>query len=249
MVRIGGDASLMGSDRHYPEEPPAQTVTISPFWADRTPITNRQFREFVNATGYVAVAEIAPDSKDYPGTIAKMLKPGSNRRRPYGRGTSNRGLDDHPVMHVAWRDVEAWGDEFLPRGKHVPNTWWELFPQENLAPDGFSRTSPVGCYTPNDNGLYDIMGNLWELTSDWYTVRSCADAQKSRCIPANQHDTSTENGSSPRGVAATIPCKVVKDGSHLCAPNDCRRYRPAARHAQPVESGMSNVGFRCVARE
>src|SRR5829696_6175280 len=132
MVRIPGGTFRMGSDRHYPEEAPVHRVTVNGFWIDRTPVTNRAFRKFVEETGYVTFAEIAPDAKDYSGALPHMLKAGSlvfsppdhpvdlrnfanwwtfkfgaNWRRPYGKGRSIRGLDEHPVVHIAYRDAEA----------------------------------------------------------------------------------------------------------------------------------------------
>jgi len=142
MVWIPGGTYRMGSDRHYPEEAPVHRVTVDGFGMDRTPITNREFRNFVAATGYVTFAEIPPDAKHYPGALPHMLKAGSlvfsppdhpvdlanianwwtfkfgaNWRRPYGKGSSIRGLDDHPVVHVAYRDAEAyaaWAGKALP---------------------------------------------------------------------------------------------------------------------------------------
>lgn len=300
MARITGGTFRMGSDRHYPEEAPVHPATVSSFWIDRTPVTNRQFRAFVQATGYVTVAEIAPDPKDYPGALPHMLKPGSlvftpprhavdlrdwsqwwkfefgaNWRRPYGRGKSNHGLDDHPVVHVAYKDAEAyatwagkalpteaeweyaarsgldgaefaWGNELTPGGRHMANTWQGAFPLENLATDGYPRTSPVRTFPPNEYGLFDMIGNVWEWTADWYSSRHTLDKPNACCIRQNSR---AEAGSyDPCAGALRIPRKVVKGGSHLCAPNYCRRYRPAARHAQPIDSGATHVGFRCVVR-
>jgi formylglycine-generating enzyme required for sulfatase activity len=200
MVWIAGGTFRMGSERHYPEEAPVHHVTVAPFRIDRTAVTNSQFRQFVEATGYITVAEQAPDPKDYSGALPHMLKPGSlvftpaqhpvdlrdwrqwwkfefgaNWRRPYGRGKSNSGLDDHPVVHVALQDAEAyavragkalpteaeweyaarggldgaefaWGDELTPGGHHAANTWQGRFPFENLATDGYTRTSPVKAF-------------------------------------------------------------------------------------------------------
>lgn len=292
----------MGSDRHYPEEAPAHRVTVTSFWIDRTPVTNRQFRRFVETTGHVSYAEIAPDPKDYPGALPHMLKPGSlvftppphpvdlndwrgwwkfefgaNWRRPYGRGRSNHGLDDHPVVHVALRDAEAyaawagkalpteaeweyaarggldgaefaWGDELTPGGRHMANTWQGAFPRENLAADGYARTSPVRAFPPNGHGLFDMIGNVWEWTTDWYSARHAADAPKACCIPENPRGGREADSYDKCDPSVRIPRKVVKGGSHLCAPNYCRRYRPAARHAQPIDTSMSHVGFRCVIR-
>jgi len=287
MVWIPGGTFRMGSDRHYVEEAPARSVTVDAFWIDRAPVTNRQFREFVRATGHVTFAEIAPNPKDYPGALPHMLKPGSlvfsppkhpvddmrdwsqwwaikfgaNWRRPYGPRSSLSGLNDHPVVHVAYSDALAyakwagkdlpteaewefsarggldgaefaWGDDFTPSGKQMANTWQGAFPRENLKLDGYERTSPV-----------------WEWTSDWYSTKHEADAQKACCIPINPRGGREEASYDPCQPEIRIPRKVLKGGSHLCAPNYCRRYRPAARHAEPVDTSTSHVGFRCVVRQ
>ena len=303
MILIPGGTFRMGSDKHYPEEAPVHRVTVDGFRMDRTPVTNRQFREFVEATGHVTFAEIAPDAKDYPGALPQMLNPGSlvfsapgrpvdlrnvanwwgfklsaNWRRPYGKGSSIRGLDDHPVVHIAYRDAEAfaawagkqlpteaeweyaarggldqaefaWGDALTPNGRHMANTWQGEFPRENLASDGYARTSPVGVFPPNHFGLFDMIGNVWEWTADWYSTGHAADAPKACCIPENPRGGLEAGSYDPSQPQIRIPRKVVKGGSHLCAPNYCRRYRPAARHAQPIDTSTSHVGFRCVARE
>jgi sulfatase modifying factor 1 len=303
MVWIPGGTFRMGSDRHYPEEAPVHRVTVDGFWMDRTPVTNREFRAFVEATSYVTFAEIAPDPKDYPGALPHMLKAGSlvfsppahpvdltnfanwwafkfgaNWRRPYGKGSSLRGLDNHPVVHIAYRDAGAyaawagkelpteaewehaarggldqaefaWGDEWTPGGRHMANTWQGDFPHENLAADGYQRTSPVDAFPPNGFGLRDMIGNVWEWTIDWYSTKHTGDAPKACCIPENPRG-GTEIGSfDPCQPQIRIPRKVVKGGSHLCAPNYCRRYRPAARHPQPVDTSMSHVGFRCISKK
>ena len=302
MVWVPGGSFNMGSDKHYPEEAPAHRVTVDGFWMDRIPVTNREFREFVNATGHVTVAEIRPDAKDYPGALPNMLRAGSlvftppkhpidlrdwsqwwnfkfgaNWKRPFGPRSSLAGLNDHPVVHVAYADVLAyarwagkdlpteaewefaarggldsaefaWGDELTPGGKQMANTWQGAFPQENLKHDGYERTSPVMAFPPNGYGLYDMIGNVWEWTSDWYSSHHEADAAKACCIPQNPRGGREEASCDPRLPTVRIPRKVLKGGSHLCAPNYCRRYRPAARHPQPVESSMSHVGFRCIVR-
>jgi sulfatase modifying factor 1 len=201
----------------------------------------------------------------------------ANWRQPYGPGSSITGLDAHPVVHVAFADAEAfavwegktlpteaewelaargglddaayaWGDEFLPRDRHLANTWQGDFPWENRAADGYDRTSPVGAFPPNGYGLYDMIGNVWEWTTDWYQPRHPHDAAKPCCIPQNPRGPRAEDSYDPCQPAIAIPRKVLKGGSHLCAPNYCRRYRPAARHPEPVDTSTSHVGFRCIVR-
>jgi formylglycine-generating enzyme len=303
MVWMPGGTFRMGSDRHYPEEAPAHSVSVDGFWIDRAPVTNRDFLKFVNATGYVTFAELKPDPKDYPGAQPHMLRAGSlvfspplrqvdlrdwsqwwqfkfgaNWRHPYGPRSSIAGLHNHPVVHVANCDAEvyakwagkelpteaewefaarggldgaefAWGDEFTPDSKHRANTWQGAFPHQNLAADGYERTSPVRAFPPNGYGLYDMIGNVWEWTADWYAPRHQADAEKACCIPQNPRGGREDASYDPCQPKIRIPRKVLKGGSHLCAPNYCRRYRPAARHAEPVDTSTSHVGFRCVIRE
>jgi formylglycine-generating enzyme required for sulfatase activity len=303
MIFVPGGSFRMGSDSHYPEEAPSHRVTVAGFWMDRTPVTNRQFRKFVNETGYVTFAEIPPDPKDYPGALPKMLKAGSlvftppktpvdlrdwsqwwkfkfgaDWRRPCGPRSSISGLDDHPVVHIAWRDAEAyaawagkelpteaewefaargglegaefaWGDEFTPGGRHMANTWQGEFPHQNSCEDGYARTSPVTAFDPNAYGLSDMIGNVWEWTTDWYAPKHQTDAAKACCVPENPRGASERESFDPSHPDIKIPRKVLKGGSHLCAPNYCRRYRPAARHAQPVDSSTSHIGFRCVIRK
>ncbi|MCP3472195.1 formylglycine-generating enzyme family protein [Bradyrhizobium sp. CCGUVB1N3] len=302
MVFISGGTFLMGSDHDYPEEAPSHRVSVDGFWIDRTPVTNRQFKEFVNATGHVTEAQIVPDAKDYPGAVRDMLYAGSlvfsplpritdlrdwsqwwtfmrgaNWRHPYGPKSNLRGLDDHPVVHVSYSDAfayarwagkdipteaewefgargglegeeYAWGNTLTPGGRHMASVWQGSFPVQNLGEDGFERTSPVMAFPPNGYGLYDMIGNVWEWTSDWWSPRHQADAAKPCCIPLNPRGGREEASFDPCQPEIHIPRKVLKGGSHLCAPNYCRRYRPAARHAEPVDTSTCHVGFRCVVR-
>ena len=199
--------------------------------------------------------------------------PGADWRHPRGPGSTTGGLDRHPVTHVAAEDADAyaawagkelpteaewefaarggldgavytWGDDPFPRGKVMANTWQGEFPVHNAQDDGYERTSPVGAFPANGYGLYDMIGNVWEWTSDWYAGH-VADAPAccgGRMVDAREH-------SIDRRDPARIPRKVMKGGSHLCAPNYCRRYRPAARMAQPIDTSTSHLGFRCVVRE
>jgi formylglycine-generating enzyme len=203
------------------------------------------------------------------------FKFGANWKSPSGPGSSIKRLANHPVVHIGYKDAAAyaawagkdlpteaewefaarggldgaefaWGGEFMPGGKPMANTWRGRFPKERLGP--FRRTSPVRSFPANGYGLYDMIGNVWEWTSDWYAPRHSEDAKKPCCIPEDPRGGLREGSFDPCQQQIKIPRKVLKGGSHLCAPNYCRRYRPAARHAQPVDTSMSHVGFRCVVR-
>jgi formylglycine-generating enzyme required for sulfatase activity len=130
----------------------------------------------------------------------------------------------------------------------MANTWQGNFPVDNSRDDGWVRTSPVQAFPANGYGVYDMIGNVWEWTTDWYSQRHTPDATKSCCIPENPRGAPVEGSYDPRD-RLKIARKVLKGGSHLCAPSYCRRYRPAARHAEPVDTSTSHVGFRCVVRE
>jgi sulfatase modifying factor 1 len=201
--------------------------------------------------------------------------PGANWRHPRGPGSSLAGLLEHPVVHVAYEDAAAyaawrgkelpteaewefaarggldeaefvWGDVFKPAARSMANTWQGEFPWQNLAEDGFEWTAPVASFPPNGYGLYDMAGNVWEWTTDWYLEHA---ALKNACCRAhNPRGGELEQSFDPRMPAVRIPRKVVKGGSFLCAPNYCLRYRPAARIAQPIDTSTCHVGFRCVSR-
>jgi formylglycine-generating enzyme required for sulfatase activity len=269
---------------------------------DRTPVTNRQFRRFVEDTGYTTFAEISPDPAQYPGALPEMLQPasvvfvkttgpvdlrnhfnwwqfvaGADWRHPQGPESSIEDMDDHPVVHVALTDVEAyarwagktlpteaewehaarggldgaeyaWGAEFAPGGQHMANTWQGEFPWQNLLEDGFERTSPVDTFPANGYGLSDMTGNVWEWTTDWYRARHPDEVAKACCVPKNPRGGCEDESFDPAQPRVRIPRRVMKGGSHLCAPNYCRRYRPAARMAQPVDTSTSHLGFRCIVR-
>ena len=300
MQWIPGGTFLMGSDRHYPEEAPAHRVTVDGFWIDTSAATNDDYAEFVDATGYVTVAERRPDPADYPGADEALLVPsstvfvqpahrvdlanpfnwwtyipGAQWRHPQGPDSSIDDLGDHPVVHVAWEDVEtyarwadkelpteaewefaarggldgapyAWGAEFTPGGQWMANTWQGEFPIRNTSDDGYERTAPVGSYPANGYGLHDMIGNVWEWTTDWYVPH--ARVAHSCCTVENPRGGRREDSLDPALQGISIPRRVMKGGSHLCAPNYCQRYRPAARMPQHVDTSTSHLGFRCIRR-
>jgi len=201
---------------------------------------------------------------------------GADWRHPEGAESSLEGREDHPVVHVTAADAEAyaqwagkalpteaeweraargglegvafaWGDEFLPSNRHMANTWQGEFPWQNLATDGYEGTSPIGAFPANGYGLVDMIGNVWEWTADWFVPHGAAHSGKACCVPSNPRG-GTIDASYEAGAHIKIPRRVLKGGSHLCAPNYCRRYRPAARFAQPIDTSTGHVGFRCVLR-
>lgn len=301
MLRLEGGVFWMGSDEHYPEEAPAHKVEVDGFWIDETPVTNRQFMQFVEATGHVTLAETPPSAELYPHADPALLQPGSSLfikperqigahdsfqwwsfslgtswRNPQGPQSSFTKLLEHPVVHIAYADAEAyaawagkrlpteaewefaarggldraafaWGDELAPKGRMLANFWQGNFPGENTLVDGYERTSPVGTYAANGYGLYDMIGNAWEWTSDWYSDRKSIDKSSSACCILRNPRGGLESGShDSNDPGAAFPRKVLKGGSHLCAENYCRRYRPAARHPQTIDTSTSHIGFRCV---
>jgi formylglycine-generating enzyme required for sulfatase activity len=278
MVRVAGGRFTIGSDRHYAEEAPAHEGAVEAFWIDRHDVTNAQFARFVAATGYVTVAERAAGANAVAASAVFVmpqegkaggwrLVPGADWRRPQGPGSSIAGLENHPVVQVAYEDAlayarwlgralpteaqwefaarggleaqpYAWGDRFSPEGRPMANTWQGAFPFVNGAEDGHAGTSPVGCFPPNGYGLHDMAGNVWQWTATTYVP---GHERRDGFDPARPGDVLQEPGRSP-----ATP-RVIKGGSHLCSPDYCMRYRPSARQPADPGLGTSHIGFRTVA--
>lgn len=197
---------------------------------------------------------------------------GADWQHPHGPGSSIEGKDNHPVVHIAFEDAQAycewagkelpteaqwevaarggegnkafaWGEELTPEGKYLANFYQGRFPDGNSSLDGYEKTAPVKSYPPNGYGLYDMIGNVWEWTSDWYRPDTHARNKASGprgCFnpsgPAKSYDPHEP----------TVPKRVTKGGSFLCSEEYCSNYRPSARMATAYDSGQEHLGFRCV---
>lgn len=204
---------------------------------------------------------------------------GADWRHPTGPDSSIEGLDDHPVVQVTYADAlayakwagkslpteaefefaargghegrdYAWGSELVPDGQMLANFWQGNFPYQNTLEDGFERTSPVRHFPANDYGLWDLIGNVWEWTSDWYAQPQAVEKKKpgACCTIPNPRGGRKADSFDPCSPQVKIGRRVLKGGSHLCAENYCQRYRPAARQAQAIDTSTSHIGFRCVVR-
>lgn len=200
--------------------------------------------------------------------------PGASWRAPEGPGSTIHDRLDHPVVHVAFEDAESfaswagqslpteaqwecaargglearafvWGDEATPDGQYLANFWQGEFPWRNSLADGFAGTAPVGSFAANGFGLFDMAGNVWEWTRDFFSDHHPT-AEATCCVPASSRRSAARASMDPLQPQFSIPRRVIKGGSFLCADNYCLRYRPAARRPQPVDTGMSHIGFRTV---
>ena len=306
MVAIPGGTFWMGAGEDslaLPREFPAHPVTLSPFLMDAHEVTNRQFAAFVEATGYVTVAERPLDWEELktqlpPGTPRPSdvdLAPGSlvfsppanpvgledasawwswvqgaDWRHPFGPDSGLGGMEGHPVVHVCHADAVAyaewcgkrlpteaewewaargglkglpfpWGREPVTEGPAKCNIWSGRFPVDNTLSDGHYGTAPVGQYSPNGYGLFDMAGNVWEVCSDWYDPAHYARCDAERPI---RNPLGPETWSDP--MDPLEPKRVMRGGSFLCNDSYCSSYRVTARMAHGQSTGMSHVGLRCV---
>ena len=288
MVFIKGGQVTIGDDDKYREEAPSYQTTVGDFWIGKTEVTNAQFSEFVEATGYVTLPERVKNPADYPDIPPELLRKGSALfaaplnslnsapelswwqfvedaywREPRGSGSSIEGKENYPVVHIAYEDAlayaewkgqrlpseaefeyaakaggaqvdDAWGEGLTTAGEHRANTWQGAFPFIDLAEDGHAGIAPVGCFPPNQYGVYDMIGNVWEWTNSAYFP--------SHKPKPEMVEEFSEDGFDPNQPG--MPVRVVKGGSFLCAPSYCLRYRPAARQAQDTGLGTNHIGFR-----
>lgn len=292
MMFISGGTFRMGADSdRFPEEKAADNVSVSSFCIDKHEITNAEFAKFVKATGYKTIAEIPLSKEDFPDLPDEQCLAGSlvfqppkkdaqqvpflswwswtvgaNWQHPFGKDSSINGKDNYPVVHIAYKDAEAyakwigksipteaqweyaarggldgaiyaWGDQYSEK---KANTWQGIFPFFNTKADGYKGLAPVGSFPPNGYGLYDITGNVWEWTSDFFEFGHDRMAHQHNPIASDQHK-SFDPKKSDESVL-----HVIKGGSYLCAPNYCSRYRPAARESESPDTGTTHIGFRLV---
>lgn len=297
MRAIPGGVFWMGTDHEEMlDATPVHKVRVKPFLIDETEVTNAQFAVFVAATGYLTLAERKPRAEDYPGVPAAALVagsvvftapshpvslhdelqwwqylPGADWRHPEGPGSSIAARADHPVVHVAWEDANAyaqwvgkrlpteaewefaarggldrktyaWGDSFMPDGKIQANTFQGHFPDHNSGLDGYVATSPIKSFPANGYGLYDVAGNVWEWTSDWYR----ADYYRTLATGGEVADNPQGPNDSLDPSEPGVPKRVQKGGSFLCTDQFCTRYMPGARGRGAPDTGSNHVGFRLV---
>lgn len=296
LASIPAGECRLGSDAFYREEGPVHRVAVDTFRIASHAVTNAEFARFVEATGYLTVAERPLDPAQFPGAPAENLVPGSlvfaatrgpvdlrhlnlwwrwtpraSWRHPEGPHSGVAARQDHPVVHVACEDAEAfcawagarlpteaewevaarggldgktyvWGDDPEPPGRRLANYWHGDFPWRAAA--GYGHTVAVRTFPANGYGLYDMAGNVWEWTSDWWRERRTP-GDEACCLPHNPRGGAREASFDERQPQFPIPRRVVKGGSFLCADTYCLRYRPAARRPQMIDSGMSHIGFRC----
>jgi formylglycine-generating enzyme required for sulfatase activity len=267
MVWIPEGVFDMG-DSVYAEEKPVRNVRVKGFWMDRTEVTNSEFAAFVKATGYVTVAERPVNPQLIASLPEDMRKPGAVVFKvPAGPDSSVDKYGQFPVVHITFEDAQAyakWKGHRLPTeaewewaaragAKELPgqhdqpdsaNTWQGIFPMANASEDGFAGLAPVACYAPNAYGLFDMIGNVWELTTDVFVAERPA-------ISNSQQGLDPDEAQRPPifktlQANAQPKARVIKGGSFLCAPNYCMRYRAGSRQPQEEDLAVSHLGFRTI---
>ncbi|MCK0130410.1 formylglycine-generating enzyme family protein [Flavobacteriaceae bacterium F08102] len=308
MIWVKGKRFLMGAKENDPyalsREKPAHEVEVDGFFMDITEVTNAQFKAFVDATGYVTVAERPVDWNEMKKQLPKgtpkppdsILQPGCmifnknvnqidsmdnyeqwwswkvgvNWKHPEGKGSSIEGKDNYPVVHIAYEDAVAyckwanrrlpteaewesaaqgsyqdkiftWGNDLTQLNAHA-NTWQGKFPLENKPKDGYAFIAPVGSYPPNSIGLYDMIGNVWELTTDWFNVNYYSNLRPYTVSVNPQGADEPYNPNNPYQKE-----RIIKGGSFLCHDSYCASFRISSRMAVSLDSGADHVGFRTVA--
>ena len=257
MVLINGGTFLMGTDDGMEYESPIHEVQIKSFYIDEHEITVAEFAKFVEAANYKTDAEKFGWSGVFNLKTGEWEKSdGANWRHP--DGAKSEPNPNEPVTQISWNDATeyskwadkrlpteaewefaargglvgkryAWGNDLRPNGKPVANWWQGTFPNKNTNEDGFIARAPVKSFAPNGYGLYDTAGNVWEWTADWYADDYYKNSPR-------ENPTGAKNGDE----------RAIRGGSWMCAENFCTNYRVAARsHATP-DSGLNNLGFRCV---
>jgi formylglycine-generating enzyme required for sulfatase activity len=283
-----------GGNEPMADSRPIHRVKLNPFFMDEHEVTNAAFAAFVKATGYITVAEKVPTIEEFPGAPVEMLVAGSvvftpptvavrlddhlqwwsyvkgaNWRQPEGVGSNLIGRENHPVVHVAWEDANAyaswagkrlpteaewefaarggltgnmfsWGNNFTPEGKYMGNSFQGQFPNKNSLDDGFATTAPVKQYPKNGYGLYDMSGNVWEWCSDWYHYDYYN--QLTAALTENPQGPKLSHDPQEPGV----PKKVQRGGSFLCTDQYCTRYMMGTRGKGEWRTGTNHAGFRCV---
>ncbi len=297
MAYIPGGTFWMGCPEcNMPDTLPQHAVTVDAFWMDKTPVTNAEFAKFVKATGYKTVAEIAPTAAEFPDAPKEMLvagsacftppaqrisldnplawweyRKGASWRAPEGPGSSIKGREDHPVVHIAFTDAEgyakwagkrlpteaeyefasrgkldrnkyAWGNELKPGGKWMSNIFQGEFPHRDLGEDGYRRTSAVTAFPANGYGLYDVGGNVWQWCADWYRPDYYESLAAQGGLTRNPLGPNDSLDPQEPGIKK----RVQRGGSFLCSDEYCERYLVGSRGKGATDSGSSNVGFRCV---
>ncbi len=291
---------VCGGPDTMPDARPIHRVQVDAFWMDATEVTNEQFARFVVATRYVTVAERKPKPEDFPGVPAEALVPGSvvftppqtavpldqplawwsyvpgaNWRHPEGPASDLKGREQHPVVHVAYEDAEAyarwagkrlpteaewefaarggqagqrypWGDVLQPGGKWAANIFEGDFPHRNTRADGFAGTAPVASFAATGYGLYDVAGNVWEWCSDWYRPDTYELQVREAKGAVVRNPRGPERHDSYDPAEPGMAKRVQRGGSFLCTDQYCTRYMLGSRGKGAPDTGSNHVGFRCV---